>query len=175
LSSKKILIMASRSQSPEGVPPGSQEPFGPGPYSAGQIHILDLLTKIEARLGATWHATRNLEDTSRIHDERILQLIERTTKAETTLADAKETVGRNTRDLDGLGARHSKDLGELKKDVNEVGRRIERDLNEMGRRLDREISDLRNVAHTAVSFGKLGLALLAGGVLAELIRHFFSK
>jgi hypothetical protein len=174
--SNKIIIMGMPAQPPIGGPPHDfGPPVGSGPISAAEVRILYLLVQIQHGLGRMEEAIGSLKAVTNSHREEIQKLAERTIKTESVLPALQTAVDRHYADLDGLGARHNKDLNELKNDVNEVGRRIERDLNEMGRRLDREISDLRNIAHTAVSFGKFGLALLAGGVLAELIRHFYSK
>jgi hypothetical protein len=35
-----------------------------------------------------------------------------------------------------------------------------------------DLNGLGRVAHTAVSFGQLGLALIAGGLLTALVLHF---
>jgi hypothetical protein len=37
----------------------------------------------------------------------------------------------------------------------------------------KDLNGLGKVAHTIVTFGKLALALIAGGVLAELFRYIF--
>ena len=195
MSSKKVLIMPdpaeSSSESVPREPTSASSPHG----SEGelQLQIGYLLADIRESLGELRNAAKVSDEARKINDERILQLIERMAKVETALADAREKVGRNSSDLDGLGARHNRDLNELKKDVNEAGRRLERDINEMGRRLENKINDLgtglgknisdlrindigrlNNVAHTTSSFGKFALALLAGGGLSELLRIFIT-
>jgi hypothetical protein len=113
------------------------------PYSAVEIRILHLLLDMREKHGGTATATRILEDARRIHDERILQLIERTTRAESALSFLRDMIDRNYTDLRATTDRHATDL------------------NGLGR-----------VAHTTVSFGQLGLALIAGGLLTALVIHF---
>jgi hypothetical protein len=111
--SKKIIIMASRPQPPmpEGVPPESHAPgfesqgtaFGPGPYSAGEIRILNLLLEIKEKLGGTGQLTRILENASNTHDERLLEVIRQAERTASVLPSLQETVARHDRDLNGLG------------------------------------------------------------------------
>jgi hypothetical protein len=104
--SKKIIIMASRSQSPipEDIPRESQMPaFGPGPYSAGEIRILNLLLDIKEKLGGMGHATKILEDTSKTHDERLLEVIREADKTASVLPSMQNTIARHDKDLNGLG------------------------------------------------------------------------
>ncbi len=138
--SKKVLIMPSQTDpSREGVPPDpTPSVFNRGSEGNVQLQITYLLVS----LGMLSNATKVLDDARKINDEKILQLFERTTKAETTLAGLEKTIDRNNTDLRATTERHATDL------------------NGLGR-----------VAHTAVSFGKLGLAVVAGGLLAELFRY----
>jgi hypothetical protein len=86
------------------IDPGSEgPPFGPGPYSAGEIRILNLLLEIKEKLGGTGHATRILEDTSKTHDERLLEVIREADRTEAVLPSMQNTVARHDRDLNGLG------------------------------------------------------------------------
>jgi len=111
--SKKIIIMASRPQppTPEGVPPESQAPgfgsqapaFGPGPYSAGEIRILNLLLEIKEKLGGTGHATRILEDRSNTHDERLLEVIRQSERTDSLLPSLQDAIAQHAKDLNGLG------------------------------------------------------------------------
>ena len=112
------------------------------PYSAGEIRILRLLLDVREKQGGMETAIRILEDTSRIHDERMLQLIERTTRTESALPFLRDMIDRNYTDLRATTDRHATDL------------------NGLGR-----------VAHTTVSFGQLALALIAGGLLTALVIH----
>jgi hypothetical protein len=108
------------------------------------------------------------------HNEEIKRLIERTIKAETTLASIDKTVDRHNADLDGLGTRHNKDVNDLGRKLeirlNETAQRIENGMNLMGRRLEEQIREPDRIAHTVASFGKFALALIAGGGLMELLR-----
>jgi hypothetical protein len=53
------------------------------PFLEAEIRILRLLLDVREKQGGMGTAIRILEDTNRIHDERMLQLIERTTRTET--------------------------------------------------------------------------------------------
>ena len=98
--------MASRPQPPipEDVPPESQAPaFGPGPYSAGEIRILNLLLDIKEKLGGTGQATKILWDTSKTQDERLLEVIRKADKTASALPDMQNTIARHDNDLNQLG------------------------------------------------------------------------
>ena|ERR1700683_3905116 len=84
---------------------GSVPSDPPGPPSDGEVNqrIAHLLTEIQAHLGAMGNAVQILEKARPIYDERILELIERTTKTESAVPGLKETVDRHTTDLDGIG------------------------------------------------------------------------
>jgi len=171
--------MAAPAQPPMGGPP---QDFGPpGPISTGEVRILYLLVQIQHGLGRMEEAIGSLKAATDSHNEEIKRLIERTIKAETTLASVDKTVDRHHADLDGLGTRHNKDVSEVKNDLNDLGRKLEIRLNEtaqriengmnlMGRRLEEQIREPDRIAHTVASFGKFALALIAGGGLMELFR-----
>jgi hypothetical protein len=145
VSSKKVLIMPSPAESSsEGV---AREPT-PAASTRGsegdlQLQIGYLLADIRESLGEVRNAAKVSDDARKINDERILQLVERTTRAETTLSGLEKTIDRHNADLRATIERHATDL------------------NGLGR-----------VAHTTVSFGQLGLALIAGGLLTALAIHF---
>jgi hypothetical protein len=189
--SKKVIIMSSQNESlREGESHDSaRSEVNRGSDGDLQLQIGYLLADIRESLGEVRNAAKVSDDARKINDEKILQLFERTIRAETTLSGLKETVDRRSTDLDGLGARHNEDLNELKNNVNELGRKLENDINQVARRLENKINELgtgigknisdlkindigklNNVAHTTASFGKFALALLAGGGLSELLR-----
>jgi hypothetical protein len=106
----RLLAMATEPPIP---PENEGPPFGPGPYSAGEIRILNLILEIKEKMGGTGHATRTLEDTSRIHDERLLGVIREADRTDAVLPDMRSTIARHDRDLNGLGkvAHTAKTLG----------------------------------------------------------------
>jgi chromosome segregation ATPase len=174
----KLITMAANVG---GIPP-DHEPFTHGSQEDIGRQIGYLLYDVREALGELRNAAKVSDDARKINDEKILQLFERTIRAETTLSDLKETVDRRNADLDGLGTRHNKDVSELKNDLNDLGRQLERRLNEaaqriensmnqMGRRLEEQIREPDRIAHTVASFGKFALAVIAGGGLTELIRY----
>lgn len=98
----KVLIMSTQPRSP--IPPESEGPaFGSGPYSAGEIRILNLLLDIKEKLGGTGQATKFLEDRSKTHDERLLQVIREADKTASVLPVIQNTIARHDRDLNELG------------------------------------------------------------------------
>src|SRR5271165_3515836 len=118
--------------SSEGVP---REPT-PAALTRGsegdlQLQIGYLLADIREGLGEVRNAAKVSDNARKINDERILQLVERTTRAETALSGLEKTIDRHNADLRATIERHAIDL------------------NGLGR-----------VAHTTVSFGQLGLALI---------------
>jgi|ERR1700733_453472 len=63
-----------------------------------------------AELGEARNAVKVLEHARKTNDERILELMQRTTRVESELHALKETVDKNTADLNGLGkAAHTAD------------------------------------------------------------------
>jgi len=141
VSPDKIIIMAAPAQPPMGGPP---QDFGPpGPISTAEVRILYLLVQIQHGLGRMEEAIASLKAVADSNNEEIKRLIERTIKAETTLANVDKTVDRHHADLDGLGARHNEDLSKLKNDLNQMGGRLENKINELGTELRRETSEIK--------------------------------
>jgi hypothetical protein len=108
----KLLLMSTLPQPP--IPPASEGPaFGPGPYSAGEIRILNLLLDIKEKLGGTGQATKILWDTSKTHDERLLEVIREADKTASALPVMQNTIARHDNDLNQLGriAHTAKTLG----------------------------------------------------------------
>lgn len=99
----KLIIMGTAPNiPPPNIPPSDREPLSDAEV---KLEIAYLLAEIQQNLGATSNAVRILEDARKIYDERILQLIERTTRTESAIPGLKETVDRHTADLNGLGRR----------------------------------------------------------------------
>jgi hypothetical protein len=118
----------------EGSSDPSSSTFNRGSQGDVQMQIAYLLFDIR----------ENLRDSRKSQqDERIQQLIEGTTKLQTTLSGLKETVEYHRTDLKELTAVHTKDL------------------NELGRRLEREIGELKSFSGTAGTIGKIALVIIA--------------
>jgi hypothetical protein len=143
---------------------GEGPAFGPGPYSSGEIRILNLLLDIKEKMGGTGHATMVLEDASKTVDERLLEVIRAADKTASGIPIMQDAIAQHAKDLNELGRRHDKDL-------NELGRRVDKDLNELGRRLGNEIKELEKFEHTAKTFGAVTLSLI--GVAAVVLGYFF--
>lgn len=154
MSSKKILIMPSPAESSgEGAPHNSAPSvFNRGSEGELQLQIAYLLADIRESLGELRNAAKVSDNARKIDDERILQLIERTTRTESALPVLRDMIDRHNTDLRATIDRHATDL------------------NGLGR-----------VAHTADKFVRIGYAILAiigGPVLLYLYHHVtlvFSK
>lgn len=147
--------MASRPQpSPDNVPPqGEGLPLAPeSPIPPIDIRAVFTALDLYRSLGRLEKAVQVLEDARKTYDERILQLIERTTRTESALPVLRDTIDRHNADLRNTIDRHATDL------------------NGLGR-----------VAHTADKFVRIGYAILAiigGPILLYLYHHVtlvFSK
>jgi hypothetical protein len=147
VSSKKVLIMPSPQPAPENEPQKSEGlPLAPGsPIPLNDSRNLAATIDIFRTLGGIVV----LEATTKSHTEKIEQL----TQWVSAIPNLEKDVAQNTKDLNELGKRHDKDL-------NELGKRLERDVNELGKRHDKDISDLRNIAHTASTLGKIAVGIL---------------
>jgi hypothetical protein len=177
VSSKKVLIMPSPAESSsEGVPRESTSAsFHRGSEGDLQLQIGYLLAEIRESLGELRNAAKVSDDARKISDERILQLIERTAKAETILTAVNQTVDRHSMDLKKLETGHTAEL-------NELGSRHTKGLNELGIRIGKEIGDLKNeeigdlksFVHTAKILGYITLTL-AGVIATAIVTYFFRK
>jgi hypothetical protein len=154
VSSKKVLIMPSPAESSsEGVP---REPtaasFPRGSEGDLQLQIGYLLADIRESLGELRNAAKVSDDARKVNDERILQLVERITRAETTLSGLEKTTERHNSDLRATIDRHATD-------INGLGR----------------------VAHTADRLVRIGygiLVIVGGPILLYIYHHVtlvFSK
>jgi hypothetical protein len=126
VSSKKVIIMSSPAGPlREGVPP-DPSPSVPNRGSEAdlQLQIGYLLAEIRESLGELRNAAKVSDDARKINDERILQLIERTTRVETQLPALRDTVERNNTDLEGTTERHATDLNGLGKVAHTADRLI---------------------------------------------------
>src|ERR1700677_3403720 len=81
----------------------SLDPREPPSDREANQRMAHLLAEIQANQGAIGNAVQVLEKARLIYDERLLQLIEKTTKTESAIPGLKETVGRHSTDLDGIG------------------------------------------------------------------------
>jgi len=103
-----------------------------------------------------------LEDARTTYDERVCQLIERTTKTESAIPDLKKTVDRHATDLNETGKRHDKELNELR--VRSVT-----DINALGQRLEKRINEIDRFVHTTRTIGIIVLSIISPVVAGILI------
>jgi hypothetical protein len=95
----KVIIMDALGN-PLGDQPRRREALSD---SEVNLQIAYLLADIRESLGAISNAVQVLENARKTHDERMLQLTERTTRTECALPGLKDAVDRHTTDLNGLG------------------------------------------------------------------------
>jgi hypothetical protein len=120
------------------------------PYSINDLHdlniVLDIFRGLEHRLSV-------VETIAKFHGGKIEQLIQWTI----ALPNIEKEVAQNSKDLKELGPQHNKDL-------NELGKRLEKDVNALGGRHDKDIKELEKIAHTASTFGRIAIVLIASSV-----------
>ena len=132
---------------PDGAPQRDAPPsvFNRGSEDDIQLQIGYLLADIRESLGELRNAAKVSDDARKINDERILQLVEKTTRSETILSGLEKAIDRHNTDLRAEIARHATDLNGLGK-----------------------------VAHTADKLVRIGYAILViigGPILVYFYRH----
>jgi len=144
---------------------------GPG-LPAGYLEDVIRVARIFETLGILQEATAGLKSTTGSHAEEIKELTQRVY----VISYIKRDVAKNTKDLNRLEERHTKELIELERQVNGLGRRHTTGLSDLGIALRREIGDLRSKLDTGENIFRifLGALVVAVPIVWAIVSHHVS-
>lgn len=146
----KLIIMGTDAQ---GASRGGASGTGAA-LPAGYFDDVSRVVAIYERLKGLEALVDGLRSTTESNVQEIKQLTQRVY----AISYIKKDVAQNTRDLNQLETRHSKEL-----------KGLEREVNGLSKRLGKEIGDLKNVVDTASTLGKMAFAVAAPVAAAIII------
>lgn len=139
---------------------------------AGYLEDVIRVARIFETLGVLQEATAGLKSTTGSHTQEIKELTQRVY----AIAHIKRDVAKNAKYLNRLGEQHTRELRELERQVNGLGRRHTTGLNDLGIALRREIGDLRSKLDTGENIFRLflGALVVAVPILWAIVSHHVS-